>query len=155
MVRVVEGNSITISCTSIGAPIPSITWEFNGQSMSFNTTDTVTDPQIELARRNPDDPNDGLVPVTISNIVSDLRIVNAQYPEDDGVYTCIGSNDVQMINSISDNIIVQVVGEYKVYTCILHVCSYFTLIYAFSFSRGRSDCFSLTSQLRWFHFSLL
>ena len=125
MVRVVEGNSITISCTSIGAPIPSITWEFNGQSMSFNTTNTVTPSRIELVRRNPDNPDDGLIPIAISNIVSGLRIVNAQYPEHDGVYTCIGSNDVQMINSTSDDIVVQVVGEYRVAIAnILHVCSY-------------------------------
>ena len=113
MVRVVEGNSITISCTSIGAPIPSITWEFNGQSMSFNTTNTVTPSWIELVRRNPDSSDDGLIPIAISNIISNLSLVNVQYPEHDGVYTCIGSNDVQMMNSTSDDIIVQVVGEYR------------------------------------------
>ncbi len=45
--------------------------------------------------------------VTPGRVVSTLHIVNAQYPRNDGVYTCTGSNS--QLNSTA-NVIVQVIG---------------------------------------------
>ncbi len=37
-----EGHSADISCRSVGAPVPSITWEVNNQTTDFEQTDTET-----------------------------------------------------------------------------------------------------------------
>lgn len=49
--------------------------------------------------------------IVLGTITSDLLIENAQYPDHDGVYTCIGSNDDLLINISSAMINVQVIGE--------------------------------------------
>ncbi len=46
--------------------------------------------------------------ITLGRVISTLHIVNAQYPTNDGVYTCIGKNS--QFNSTT-NIIVQVTGK--------------------------------------------
>ncbi len=46
--------------------------------------------------------------IILGRVISTLHIVNAQYPTNDGVYTCIGSNS--QVNSTT-NIIVQVTGK--------------------------------------------
>ena len=108
---VVEGNSVTISCNSTGAPVPSITWMLNGQPVTFNSSETITTSETQLVRRNPNDPNTEFIPVSISSTVSSLRINNAQYPDHDGNYTCTGTNDDEMMSSSSDTISVQVIGK--------------------------------------------
>ena len=58
------------------------------------------------------DSNDELVPdITTGSITSSIEIINATYPENDGVYTCIGSNDNQMVNTSEATITLQVVGR--------------------------------------------
>ena len=93
----------------MGAPAPSITWELDNQIVSFEQTDTVTQFEATLTgtvggQRNTD--------VTPGNIISDLHIVSARYPDHDGVYTCIGtnSNDLNIVGS-TVNISVQVEGR--------------------------------------------
>ena len=108
LVRVVEGESVTISCTSTGAPVPTITWTFNTQPVQIIPTKVVTESQAMLVRTNP---NDFISDIVVGNIMSSISIVNAQYPEDDGEYTCIGTNDIQMMNCSSAMITVQVVGK--------------------------------------------
>ena len=49
--------------------------------------------------------------IVLGTITSDLLVENAQYPDHDGVYTCIGSNNNLMINISSAMINVQVIGE--------------------------------------------
>ncbi len=46
--------------------------------------------------------------ITLGKVISTLHIVNAQYPANDGVYTCTGSNS--QLNSTA-NVIVQVTGK--------------------------------------------
>lgn len=108
MVGVVEGNSVTISCTSTGAPTPNIVWEFNNKTASFVSADNVTNVQAGLVRNSMDD----IVPeITLGRITSSITILVAQYPDHDGVYTCIGSNDKQMINTSDATVTLQVVGK--------------------------------------------
>ena len=57
------------------------------------------------------DGSGNLVPIVLTAIVSNLQIMNAQYPDHDGDYTCVGFNDNQMINTSSATITVQVLGE--------------------------------------------
>lgn len=111
VVSVTEGNAVTISCTSSGAPTPTITWLLNGQSQSFTLSETQSDAQVViLPRANPDvDPLE--FDITPGSITSNLRIVDARYPADDGDYTCVGTNDAQMMNVSSVVITVQVHGK--------------------------------------------
>ena len=107
VVMVVEGNTTIISCTSTGAPTPTMTWKLNGETtpfMQFDTTEA-TQAVLYIGRNAMYD----IVPdITVGSITSDLTITNAQYPDHDGVYTCIGSNDEQMVN-ISTSLITLVV----------------------------------------------
>lgn len=106
MVSVLEGGSLRLSCTSIGAPTPTIVWEMNGQPAQFNTTEVITLPQARFVGA----PGGGLAPdVTLGNITSETLIMNAQYPAENGSYTCIGSNDDFERND-SVQIYVQVLG---------------------------------------------
>ena len=105
VVTVVEGNSVTISCTSTGAPTPTMTWELNGETTPFMQFDSSEATQVIVARNA----MGNLVPdITPGNIISNLPISNAQYPDHDGVYTCIGSNDEQMDTSTSSITVVVV-----------------------------------------------
>ena len=106
MLLVLEGGSLRLSCTSLGGPTPAIVWEMNGRPAQFNTTEIITIPQAQLVGA----PGGGLMPdVTPGNITSEILIMNAQYPAENGTYTCIGSNDDFESNS-SILIHVQVLG---------------------------------------------
>ena len=93
----------------MGAPAPSITWELDNQIVSFEQTDNVTQFEATLTgtiggQRDTD--------VTPGNIISDLHIVSARYPDHDGVYACIGTNSDDLnIASSTVNISVQVQGR--------------------------------------------
>ena len=103
-----EGGSADISCRSVGAPVPSITWDFNNQTTDFEQRDTETPFVAALTGTIG---NRG-VDVTPGNIESSLHIVSATYPDHDGVYTCIGTNsDDLTVASSSAFITVQVNGE--------------------------------------------
>ena len=106
MLSVLEGRSLRLSCTSVGAPTPAIVWEMNGQPAPFTPIEVITVPQAQLIGA----PGGGLMPdVTLGNITSEILIMNAQYPAENGTYTCIGSNDNFESNS-SALIHVQVLG---------------------------------------------
>ncbi len=103
-----EGGSADISCRSVGAPVPSITWEFNNQTTGFEQTDTETPFVAALTGTIRDRGFD----ITPGSIESSLYIVSATYPDHDGVYTCIGTNsDDLTVASSSAFITVQVNGE--------------------------------------------
>ena len=87
-ISVGEGESINISCTSAGVPVPSITWTFNGQLTNFSQTDTIIENQ--------------------GYVVSTLHIVHARYELHDGVYQCAGSNYGADPTKSAANITVQV-----------------------------------------------
>ena len=108
---VFEGGSVILSCTSVGAPVPTITWEFNNQSVQIIPMESIAQSQATLVRSDPNDQNSAFVPNIITgNINSNIEIVGASYPEDDGIYTCIGSNDNLMVNTSEDTITLQVIG---------------------------------------------
>ncbi len=77
----------------MGGPTPTVRWAFNNSS-TFNHTDVFTHPQHGN--------------VISGTIMSTLHIVNAQYPTNNGVYTCLGINSE--FNSSSANVTVQVLG---------------------------------------------
>ena len=108
-VAIIEGSSVTISCISTGAPTPSVSWELDGQPVTFQSTEAREQSIVTLVRS---DPGGSLVPnITLGRVTSNLMVMNAQYPDHDGVYTCIGSNDDSMINTSSAVINVQVIGK--------------------------------------------
>ena len=113
MVTVLEGESVIISCISVGAPVPSLTWLFDGEVAPFTPMEIINSEDVMLVRSDPSDPDSSLVPdsSSLSNIVSSLRIVNAQYPANDGLYTCSGTNDGQGKNVSNATIAVQVIGR--------------------------------------------
>ena len=100
-VSVDEGSSVNISCNSSGLPTPSVTWERNNQPLMLVPTERVVDQVPRLS-------NNILFDIMLGSILSSIEVVDAQYPGDDGVYTCIGTND--NANGSSSNIHVQVVG---------------------------------------------
>ncbi len=103
-----EGGSADISCGSVGAPVPSITWEFNNQTTDFEQTDIETPFTATLTGTIGNRDFD----ITPGSIESSLHIVSATYPDHDGVYTCIGTNsDTLTVASSSAFITVQVNGE--------------------------------------------
>ena len=107
-VVILEGDSTDISCRSVGAPAPSITWELDNQIVSFEQTDTVTQFEVTLTGTV-----GGMrgVDVTPGNIISELHIVSARYPDHEGVYTCIGTNSDDLnVASSSASVTVQVQG---------------------------------------------
>ena len=109
MVILSEGDSVNISCSSAGVPIPTITWTLRDQPTSFEQINVQTDIVILHLRND----NDDLVPdVTPGSLESTLQIVNAQYPAHDGVHQCTGSNSHAGQNfSQSVTITVQVQGK--------------------------------------------
>ena len=105
---IAEGDNGTISCRSVGAPVPSITWEFNNQITGFEQTDILTPYQAALTGSV----GNRVVDLTPGNTVSTLHIVSARYPDHDGVYTCIGTNaDDQTVANRSAIVSVQVHGK--------------------------------------------
>ena len=122
MLSVLEGGPLRLSCTSIGAPTPAIVWKLNGQPAQFNTTEVITMPQVQFVGA----PGGGLMPdVTLGNVTSETLIVNAQYPAENGTYTCIGSNNNFKRNE-SAQIYVQVLGMSRI-LCMLpcNTCRYY------------------------------
>ena len=123
-VVILEGGSTDISCRSVGAPAPSITWELDNQIVSFEQTDTITQFEATLTGAVGGQRD---VVVTPGIIISDLHIVSARYPDHDGVYTCIGTNSDNLnVASSSATVTVQVrgitVSDYNHdCTCVLYI----------------------------------
>ena len=90
-----------------------MSWTLDGRPVPFQSTETVTNREVSLVRSDPNDPNSPFIPDSdsLGTIISHLFVVNAQYPDHDGVYTCTGSNDVSMINISSAMINVHVHGK--------------------------------------------
>ena len=104
-----EGDRMNISCSSAGVPIPTITWTLWDQPTSLEQIDVQTDIVILLVR---DVNDDRVADNTPGSQESTLQIVNAQYPAQDGVYHCTGSNSHAGQNfSQSVTITVQVQGK--------------------------------------------
>jgi hypothetical protein len=87
----------------------------------FQSVETIAQGQSTLVRSDPNDQNSPLILNTVpSTITSDLLVVNAQYPNHDGLYTCMGFNDISMINISSAIINVQVIGKsWQFHLCML------------------------------------
>ena len=98
---VLEGRSVNISCTSIGEPVPTISWRFNNLATPYLQTDSTTNHRVVLTKGSPE--------ITPGSLESTLHIVNTTYPADEGVYTCFGSQQ-GLRGSASAMITVQVLG---------------------------------------------
>ena len=110
-VATTEGSSVTISCISTGAPTPSVSWELDGQPVPFQSTETREQSTVTLSLHPGDFGSPFVLNTVLGRVTSNLLVVNPQYPDHDGVYTCIGSNDDSMINTSSAVINVQVIGK--------------------------------------------
>ena len=89
-----EGMNITITCESIGIPLPVITWSRNEEALSDGDSVSISDTIME------DDENSN-----ITRVVVDLTIASTSR-EDTGVYICSASNDIGT-DSSNVSIIVQ------------------------------------------------
>lgn len=107
VVSVNEMNSVDISCTSAGVPVPTISWRFNGQVATLNLTNSFMDHSVEVL-------NGGEFVLTEGYEVSTVHVVNARYPADDGVYVCTGSNSHGDSVMVSNAVItLRVLGLFK------------------------------------------
>ena len=92
--------SVNITCTSSGAPLPTIRWTHNGSDeIPFNHTEEAVDFEVQLK---------GYIflsaTLTRLGIVrSTLHIQNIHYPDDEGEYACIGSNIGTRIRATSSD----------------------------------------------------
>ena len=103
-VMVLEGNSVNISCASVGHPIPTVLWELNGSPAPFQQSDTVTDYQAVI-------PTIGEFNFMDGNVTSVLTITNIVFPDHEGEYTCKGRNSHKVVESSAySNITVHVLG---------------------------------------------
>ena len=81
----------------------------------FEQTDVATPFQASITGEAPN----RIVELTPGNIESTLHIMNARYPDNDGVYTCIGTNaDDLDVASSSAFITVQVHGKSLTYIAV-------------------------------------
>ena len=84
-------------------------WTISNQKTTFDQTDIITQATTTAERTS----NSSFI--TPGSVTSTLHIVDVQYPTHDGVYTCIGSNVMDMPdNSSSANITVRVQGKLTV-----------------------------------------
>lgn len=111
-ISVREGDSVTISCVSTGAPTPHILWTLDGQPGPFQSSEIIVEGGNALVRSDPSDHNSPLIPESLSTITSNLLVMSAQYPDHDGVYVCTGSNDKSMVNISHAIINIQVVSKW-------------------------------------------
>ena len=108
-----EGHNGTISCRSVGAPVPTIIWKFNNQTSVFSQTDVLTSYQVSVS-----DAGNNTLDLSPGNIESTLHIVNALYPDNNGHYVCFGTNANDLeAKSSSDFIVLQVNGELHKSSC--------------------------------------
>ena len=116
---VLEGESVDISCTSSGNPIPTISWELRGSPASFPQKDAVTNFHADV-------PKFGEFNFTAGSITSVLTITGANYPEHEGTYKCIGRNSHREVESnVYSNITVHVLGTFlvQIYMPVMFVVS--------------------------------
>jgi hypothetical protein len=105
VVSVAEEGNVDISCSSTGVPIPAVSWTYNNQPTTFAATDSSTDHSIRVL-------SGGSFEVTPGRVVSTLHIVNAQYPSNEGVYVCTGSNTYDGVTTTSSaTVSVQILGN--------------------------------------------
>jgi len=103
---VLEGDSIDISCTSSGNPIPTISWELHGSPVPFPQNDTVTNYQAGILES-------GEFNFDAGSITSVLKITGVNYPEHEGEYKCTGRNSHRGVESSAySNITVHVLGKF-------------------------------------------
>lgn len=69
--KIVDGDTLTLSCIVIGDPEPQVTWTKNGKPLSSSE----------------------VVDLKYKNGIATLRI-NEVYPEDEGEYVCKATNSV-------------------------------------------------------------
>ena len=99
-ITVYEGETGGVSCVSVGVPVPTIFWTVNHRATHFSQTDGFNNVSVT-----------GDV-VTPGIARSTLQIVDAQYPDDGGVYICTGSN-AQFADSFA-TIYVEVLGMWVI-----------------------------------------
>ena len=101
LITVSEEESVNISCSATGVPVPTITWIVTNQLSPFIQTDMSTDYSVTITGASAT-----LDTVVIpGSVVSTLHIVNPRYPTHNGVYECIGTNTNGMSTTSSSSTI--------------------------------------------------
>ena len=90
-----------------------IVWYFGGNPTLFEQTDTTEN-------RTTYNPTNGTFSFTEGNKTSTLHIMTAEYPTNNGVYTCSSSNDT---GTVDDTITVVVQGWTLFLFLCTHICS--------------------------------
>ena len=107
-VSVMEGGSVSLSCTATGVPVPTISWSLNNTAAPFTQTDSTTD--FSATSETSDQ-----VSFALGCVVSTLLVVSAQYPAHQGEYVCTGSNSYAGNTTITSAVItLQVQGEHSI-----------------------------------------
>ena len=82
---ILEDQSYNLVCNCLGIPTPSINWLFNNHITRFTSTEVSlghTAASTVSRKFN----------VDTGNVTSTLHLISVRYPDDQGVYTCRGSN---------------------------------------------------------------
>ena len=106
-VTIMEGESVNISCTSVGNPLPSFRWQIQASDAPFEQMTEMTN--LDRTGGTSDMPDFSFTP---GSTTSTLLIINAVYPDHSGVYQCTAfssHNGVESTNS--DTITVNVQGQ--------------------------------------------
>ena len=99
-----EGDTASFTCEATGEPVPTISWYFNGTSVSNNTDMHKYEAAVMEVN---------VTTVTISSI---LTIMNVQ-SSDVGTYTCNATN---VVSSDTSSGVLTINGELLLYNCLFH-----------------------------------
>ena len=100
------GNSVTITCTATGVPVPTINW---------TRADGITDTRYVM-----EDTSSSMIVNDVYQVTRNLTIMNV-VSTDSGVYTCTASN---VVDTVQSNVTVTVMGK-----LLKHILINFVLFY--------------------------
>ena len=91
-----EGDSVNISCNSVGNPLPSIRWRLGMNDAPFGQVTEST--PLSYSGGTTENPTFSFA---AGDITSMLLIVNAVYPDHSGDYECLGVNSHNGVKNVS------------------------------------------------------
>ena len=148
-ITIMEGDSVNISCNSVGNPLPSIRWRLGMNDAPFG----------QVTESTPLNYTGGTITeafsFTAGDTTSTLLIVNAVYPDHSGVYECVGVNSHDGVESVSIGATITVDVQrqwlkhayiqawyYTSTFCIIHnnnTCRLMRIIFSHSTNGGQSQ----------------
>ena len=89
--KILEGENFSLTCASIGYPVPSISWTRNEKMLTGLSNNTIATSNVTTL-------SDGM-----QHAESTLTVTNAT-ADDEGLYTCISQNDVGTAKQAAANV---------------------------------------------------